>query len=220
MMDVRFEPARSTVAGPPEAIDALIALAAGQQPDPAIAAALRAAGALQAEGVHPAIEPALSAIASPVCTLTLGDWPSADSSDAGPPRAEGWLDPGTAVLLLRDRDDGPRVLTWAHTTFLPVMLARLVGLRPRPRTASHGGGVPVQGADLADLNGWEILMRWEPAAGSSGSAVLRVVDAEDGFLVQDDGGAGPALRPLTATELWCRLVALIPPVGDLASPVA
>src|SRR5262245_59951145 len=174
MSQLWLDSAKATLQAPRGVLNELVALAQGNAVEPHGSASLRAAGAVDDDGVHPAIAPALTAMTTPTCTIALARWPSKDPGTAL--NVQGWTDPATAVLLLPG-DDDTCILTWAHPTFLPVALARLVGLGPRPRRAGRQVGTPPSGprqgsedatttfrlGDWARDVGpgrWEITMRW------------------------------------------------------------
>jgi hypothetical protein len=238
MSQVRFDPAKASLQAPRGTLNHLVALAEGSAVGPDRSASLRAAGVIDDDGIHPAIAPALSAISTPVCTMTLTRWPSENPGSSL--RVEGWTNPHIAVLLLPGSDD-ICLLTWAHPTFLPVALARLVGLGPRPGRAGRQGGTPqpwprqvsrepattFRFGDWGEDAGpgrWEITMRWDPAPPSTGTATLRVLDSDDGYRAMEtpggeSGGArteGRTIRLLTSTEVWREILALLPDIDDLA----
>lgn len=128
--DVVFDPAGVTLRLSPVAFRVLVAAVqdrdSAQGTDEALPmlATLQRAGVIDGQGVHPQLRPALAAAADPICRLAL------DRDDL--PRAEGWVGARDAVLLLPGADGMADVVS-APTPFLPVTLARLVGLGARPK---------------------------------------------------------------------------------------
>jgi hypothetical protein len=182
------------------AFDRLVALArggvAGDRPGAGLAS-LEAVGAVRGGAAHPALAPALAAVARPVVRLRVTFARGADAERA----ADAWVGAHAAALLV-DRPDGARDLLTLHPSFLPAAIARLVSLGPRPRLP----GPPRL---------WRAETTWTGRGGEEASRTVRVADAEDGLRLLEPGGRE---RHTTPTAVWRLLIRLLPDTAEL-SPI-
>jgi hypothetical protein len=166
---------------------------AGQEPQPELAPALRAA-------MHPAARIALA---------------------RGRRRCLGWIE-GTDAFLMVPREQSLVELVPLSLPFLPDALARLVELGPRPRpnretlrAATNDLAVALAGG--AALPGLApIAHHWELAMTGKGGEALRsieVLDTADGLWLVESQGTEVAIRPTDATATWRRLTALVASVA-------
>jgi hypothetical protein len=233
-MTVQFDVDAATLRLDRDTFESLAAWVRGGDSDGTHLAELRSAGAVRNGRPHPSLLPGLGAVADPACRLRL--W----LRDGLGPRkvGEGWVAADAATLLL-ELPDGLCEFVAVHPTFLPVALVNLVGLGPRPRLPAPGPArlAPPVLDELLDRDAtgrepaarllaaaagiddpswvralvtggrrmWGADARW--AAGSRG---LQVLDTAVGIWLIDSGSAEMALRPSTPTEVWKRLVGLLP----------
>ena len=211
---------------------ALAALRSGADATPDGWAELEAAGAVAGGMPHPALQPALEAMRSPVCALDL---------QRGDRRGSGWVDAQVAAMLLPE-PDGRRKLVDVPTPFLPAALARMNELGPRPRVEravrlrfevpellellarrrdSRDRPEPDASAVAALLAGlrehWRAEARWPPAQGSAGRRVVEVIDTEAGLWLVVPDEPTVELWPTTPTDVWRQLAGILPRDEELAA---
>jgi hypothetical protein len=204
---------------------AVAALRAGAERAPAGWAELEAAGAVTGGVPHPALQPALEAMRSPVCALDL---------QRGDRRGAGWVDAQVAAMLLPE-PDGRRKLVDVPTPFLPAALARMNELGPRPRAepairlrfeTSELLELLARGRDTRDrpepdastvarlLAGlrehWRAEARWPPARDSPGRRVVEVIDTDAGLWLVVPDEPTVELWPTTPTDVWTQLAGILP----------
>lgn len=172
---------------------------------------LRAAGVLVGNGpeVHPLVAPALRAIAGPARRLLLR-LVGGPGHEAG---AAAWID-GEVAALLVDRagfaalapeqargesswDGPPYDLLTVHPSFLPAIVARLIGL----------GGRLVDDHRSTDQ---EATIRVWSGSTRAEERVLRVRGTGMGWRV-DGPEAAPPARVATSTQVWAALSDLLAP---------
>lgn len=197
MTAVEFDPAVGRLVVDAPTLDALLAFGAHPDGSMSAAAALRAAGVVVDDDLHPAVAGSLDVLRSPDATLSLS---------YGGRAAQCWLSESLAVLLMPPRGDGRRTLVRLHPSLLPDALARAVDLGPRPRPAA---GVPAETLDVGSgvRRWWTVLVGWATAVGVDGRA-LEVVDTDSGlYRVDRPGPDGEAwAEPTTPREVWRLLV--------------
>ena len=114
-----------------ETFDCLVAWARGTaEPGPELSE-LRDAGAIQDGVPHPKVWPGLQAVTEPLCRLQAGSIEHSGRRRIG----DGWVSSAAAAVLL-DAPDGMRELVTVHPSFLPMTIARVVRLGPRPRAGA------------------------------------------------------------------------------------
>lgn len=195
---------------------------------------LREAGVLQpGDRVHPVLDPGLAAVADPICRLVvhLRDGQGRDE------RGDAWVG-GDLVALLLDLPDGLCEFGTVHPTFLPVMLARIVELGPRPRLSGEpvpatpelldrltdpdpaqraAAARPLAHPSLAQVRrDWRAQASWHPAQGSAGVRALRILDTPDGLWLVEPHAERAVLFPTTPTAVWRELTRLLPTDIELA----
>lgn len=198
-----------------------------------VPAELRDAGVLdERDQLHPALAPGLAAVADPMCRLAVRMRDGSGRTERG----DGWVG-GDAAALLLDLPDGRCEFGIVHPTFLPVMLARVVGLGPRPRLGGEPRQATVDQLDqltdpdpasrstaaarlsapgLAELRSdWQLQAAWQPAEGSSGIRAFRVLDTPAGLWLVEPHEHRPMLFPTTPSAVWRRLVRLLPTDAEL-----
>jgi hypothetical protein len=239
-MTVHFDVDAATLRLDRETFDSLAAWVRGGEGNGGHLADLRSVGAVRNGRPHPSLLPGLGAVADPVCRLRL--W----LRDGHRPRkvGEGWVAADAATLLL-ELPDGLCEFVAVHPTFLPVALVNLVGLGPRPRLPDPSPALlaPPVLDELLDRDGagreqaarrlaaaariedsswlralvtggrrmWGADARW-----GSGSRGLQVLDTAVGIWLIEGTNDGVALRPTTPTEVWRRLVGLLPRQTEVA----
>ena len=158
---------------------------------------------------------ALAAIDAPTATLVL---------ERGEREGRGWVDDRWAAIELPGR------FIAVPTDFLPIALARLFALGPRPRVTPaerlrHRAGElatmlarrepasdsPLERTLVETLREhWRVVAHWAPAPGSPGVRVVEAIDTDAGvwLVIPDDPDV--ELWPVTPTVVWRRLTALLP----------
>ena len=218
-----FDPGRVTLVATDVAFAALR--------DGARSEELEAAGATTGGRPHPALEPAVAAMRSPVCDVRM---------QRGERRAHGWADAHVATLLV-PADAGRMRMTVVPTAFLPDALARLNDLTPRPRVergvelrltpgqlASVLAGAPDGGIDDDDAANalrsiaatkrehWRVDVAWEPADDAPATRGVEVIDTDDGLWLIQPGDDDVAVWPTTPTVVFRLLCGLLPHNDELA----
>ena len=187
----------------------LVALAAVSA-DPPVAVdpddldALRTAGLVQGEAVHPDVAAVAAAVARPAVRLRLDRL-------APPPAVEcaGWIAPGIAVLALPLPDGGDQVLAMPAAD-VAAQLAALAGLGPRP--VAPDGSPPPQSPRLR----WRVEARWFGEGGVERARSVEAIDgAGRGWWLLGPATEPPAARPTSATALFRLLCRLLPTDGEL-----
>jgi hypothetical protein len=211
---------------------AVAALRAGADAPPDGWAELEAAGAVAGGMPHPALQPALEAMRSPVCALDL---------QRGDRRGSGWVDAQVAAMLLPE-PDGRLKLVDVPTPFLPAALARMNELGPRPRIEpavrlrfevpellellargrdARSRPEPDASAVATLLAGlrehWRAEARWPPAPDSPGRRVVEVIDTEAGLWLVVPDEPTVELWPATPTGVWTLLAGILPRDEELAA---
>jgi hypothetical protein len=168
-------------------------------------AALQAAGVISGGRAHPALAGAVAAIVRPeLCTLELSHSGKA---------MQGWVSYDAAALLLPEAsgDDGRRALLAVHPTVLPVALAELVELGPRP--VADGAAPVVYLPDAIDdvHRRWRLEAAWRLEDGAAGGDGLEVLDTASGLwmLTTGDEGGPPIAWPVTPTLIWRHIVRIV-----------
>lgn len=218
----------------PQPFDALLSWAEGHDVDHEDLPTLTDAGVVIGNHPHPAIGPAVEAIAHPVCLFTLQVTPMAEGASST--QGAGWMGEETAALALDAPDEMVELICLAPT-FVPAALARVLGISPRASSRSEAIRLPRTQVDAffaADLHhrslagetapaidlifaapgacGWELSVRWPDPAGTTHTRNLRVIDTPSGFWVVADDAAGYAtLLPATPTTVWRLLLRQFPP---------
>jgi len=213
-----FDAARATVVLEPATFAELLGLAAGDPPSGTGARAerdaLQRAGVTVDGAVHEALADGVQALLSPMAELEL---------QHGAQQGEGRLD-GCAAVLVLPEGDSLRVHA-VPVAFLPAALARLVQLGPRPRV-EPAQRLPFSSAEFArTLVGaapappalgsvhrhWRFVSRWpSPTRSMPGEHGVEVLDAEHGLWLVVPDGADIELWPTTPSQVWRRLVGLVP----------
>lgn len=193
-------------------------------------AALREAGVLGLEGIHPEVEAALAPMQRPVCELVVRD-------DGRP--AEGWM-ASNAVTFVVAGDDGLVDVSVLHPSLLPWTLAALVELGPRRRSQTAaklrlaradlerllGSREPEAGRGsareeapeeveraldaLAGARRWRAEARWSGPGGQRSERAVEAIDTDAGLWLVEPDGSELSLRPVTSTTAW-RLLIRLPP---------
>jgi len=193
-------------------------------------AALREAGVLGPEGIHPEVEAALAPMQRPVCELVV--------RDGGRP-AEGWM-ASNAVTFVVAGDDGLADVSVLHPSLLPWTLAALVELGPRRRSQTAaklrlgradlerllGSRDPEAGRGsareeapeeveraldaLAGARRWRAEARWSGPGGQRSERAVEAIDTDAGLWLIEPDGSELSLRPVTSTTAW-RLLIRLPP---------
>ena len=115
-----------------ETFDHLVAWARGsEEPGPELSE-LRDAGAIQDGVPHPKVWSGLQAVTEPVCRLQMGSIEHSGRRRIG----DGWVS-SEAAALLPAAPDGRRELVTVHPSFIPMTIARVVRLGPRPRSGTE-----------------------------------------------------------------------------------
>lgn len=239
MTEASFDPGMGALVASAAAIDALRRLGRGEEltggeGDPAGHEELERAGALRSGAPHPALEPTLDAVAAPVCEAALA---------RGDRRARVWVDARVSVLLVPE-PDGRLKLGTVPTPFLPLALARVNGLGPRPRIEpavrlsfsagdlarllaerdlaavwSAAPDTPETAAARALVRGlrehWRVEVRWAPAPDSPGVRAVEVIDTDAGLWLVVPDDPGVELWPTSPTTVFRRLAALLPATEEL-----
>lgn len=158
---------------------------------------------------------ALAAMDAPTATLEIA---------RGDREGRGWVDDRWAAIEIPGR------FVAVPTDFLPVALARLLDLGPRPRM-EPAERLRYRAGELASMlalreapqdseaartlvetlrEHWRVEARWSPAPRSPGVRIVEAIDTEAGvwLVVPDDPDV--ELWPVTPTILWRRLTALLP----------
>lgn len=187
----------------------LVALAAVAA-DPPVAVdpdgldALRAAGLVQGEAVHPDVAAVAAAVARPAVRLRLDRL-------APPPEVQcaGWVVPGLAVLALPLPDGGDGVLA-VPAGEVVAQLAALAGLGPRP--VAPDGSPPPESPRLH----WRAEARWFGEGGAERVRSVAAFDGEErGWWLLDPVTDPPTPRPTSATVLFRLLCRLLPTDDEL-----
>lgn len=207
-MSVDFDASTGRLQAGRSELDALLAWSDGASADPAGLASLEAAGAVQDESPHPRLAPLLEVLADPVCVLGV--------ESSGPPALEGGVVPGLAAVTVRGADGETWQLFGADPSFLPALVARVVGLGPRRRT----GDEPRQlGADeLAERCAapghvrWTATTTWSTPDGPAGRRVDVLDHSPVGLWLLEPADRLTLLWPTTSTAVWRSLTTLLP--GD------
>jgi hypothetical protein len=205
----------------------LDALVAGTPTD-----GLRAAGLVGADGVDPALAPAVAAVTDPLAAVAF---------ERDGAQARIWVAPRASAIVM-PAGPGRRRLVGVPTRFVPDAVARLAELGPRPRHdppvrlrfapgalatllagrtfAAPLAGGPAENAAAerlaAGLRGhWRAEARWRPSAASPGVRAVEVVDTEDGLWHVVPDGPEVELWPSTPTHVFRQLAALLPRDAEL-----
>jgi hypothetical protein len=192
---------------------------------------LEAAGATTDGRLHPALEPAVTAMRAPVCDVRM---------QRGERQGHGWVDAQVAALLV-PADEGRMRMTVLPTAFLPDALARLNDLAPRPRVkravelhltpaqlAVVLAGSPDAGSDDDDAadalrsiaatkrEHWRVDVTWEPAEDADATRGVEVIDTDDGLWLIQARDDDVAVWPTTPTVVFRLLCGLLPHNDELA----
>jgi hypothetical protein len=168
-------------------------------------------------------EAALAAVRAPICEIALALDDRTGSAWVGP----AWC------LLSVPLDDGRRRVHAGPTDWLPILLARLNGLQPRPRQkAEHGLRLDAAGLAQALAGGvadprvdellrtrvghWRATARWSAPAGAPSTRTIEVIDCLTGLWRVSATGDQVELEPTTPTAVWRELVGLLPSDQELA----
>jgi hypothetical protein len=172
---------------------------AGRAPDLAVASAFPFPAAHAGE-----------AIRAPVATVTVRH---ADARGEG--WMSGWCSPTTAVVALAPDEDGLQELLVRPVLALPALLARLLGLGPRPRVERAARFVDRGTVDVAIADG-DLTSRWTVAVDRlpAPPGAVSVVDSAEGFWQVEPVDAGLRLRPWTSSRVWDELAAACAPRSD------
>lgn len=147
-------------------------------------------------------------------------------------RTVGWIGPEATVLATADPDGRYVVAAVPGADVLPLLVARLTGLGPRPRppvdaeplevargaigrVLEAGAAEAGPGARLASRwrEQWRVAVAWRTADGTAARDGCDVVDADAGlWLVEPAGFDRLALGPVGADVVWRRLLGLVPSV--------
>ncbi len=188
-MSVRFVPSAGEFLLDQAAFDALISWVSTDEQAGSQLDEFRQAGVITPDGLHSDLASAVAAVVRPLCQLRLDVF----DHDGTERSAEGWIDADTCALLA-DRKNGLRHFFEAHPTLIPAVVARLVGLRPRPKPVDSVEPLLMPRAVLEGLLGGSVAEREAAAArfASHGDDRHSVID----LLV-----AGP-WRRWTVTTMW------------------
>ena len=212
MSAASFDLATGRLDAPRAAIEAL--LEGGSSPD------LERAGALVDGDPHPRLAAALATIREPLCEMGL---------QRGDREGRGWVSPALAVLLVPGQE-GCLTLRSLPPAYLPVVLARMNDLGPRPR-ADRPERHRFAAGELAQLlatrgpgtlaatlrEHWRVELSWAPSPESPGVRALEVVDTDEGIWLVVPDGAGVELWPSTPTMVFRLLTGLLPRDHELAA---
>lgn len=118
------------------------------------------------------------------------------------------VDYATAALALPAEPDGTRRVLGMHVSLLPAALCRLVDLRPGPDGPRDE---TVLGPGVGTVRRhWELVSDWHLQDGRRGGSTLGVLDTDRGWWrVTDPQDAHARVRPVTATEVWRAVTALV-----------
>jgi len=136
--------------------------------------------------------------------------------------ATGWIGPELSVLAIPE-GDGLEEIKACPTGFLPARLAGYLSLGPRRH---QPGSALVEKLHLdaaTDTTGiadriraalrlrWRVTVSWK-----TGSRSLEVIDAgEEGLWIAEEEGELLRINGATATEVWVRLLSLLPKAEEL-----
>jgi hypothetical protein len=200
---VEYDPASGALSAPAPLIAALL-----REPD-APPADLEPSGAVVGSRLAGGLARAVAAVAASRCELRL---------ERGPRIARGWVaaDRATFVAPL---PDGRARLRNVPPEFVPEALARLNDLGPRPR-AQADAPLAFSPADLAQRiatwpglrEHWRVAAAWPPG----GSRAVEVVDTDGGLWLVAPGTERVELQPVSPSDVFLLLCALLPDDGELA----
>lgn len=189
---------------------------------------LAAAGVLSADGPHPLLLPGLAAVHAPVCTLEIHA-----AGAAAVHLHHGWVAPEAAAFLLFVREDVYEFVT-VGPTFTPAAVAQVLRLGPRTPTqraepfdttvdevdALFAEDTDIRQAAVAERRAGRVVVGWAGPDGESKGRGLIVLDGPEGLFVADPDEAGGAVawRPVDSSEVWRRIVMLLPGDEELAAP--
>lgn len=246
MTEVLFETQTGRLRLDRQSFETLARWAAGtEDPGPEMAA-LREAGVIEQDRLHPALAAALAAVTDPICRLRV----RLVDHDGREVTGVGWITPDAAALLL-DLPAGLAELVSVDPTFLPASLARIVRLGPRPRLPAGTPEMELPARRLAALMAidparrrqarealaadseqqahplvaslltapwtvWGIDVSWSAKGDAPRGRALRVADIDAGMLRIESTAGTATLMPTTPTELWRRLTLLLPTDDELA----
>lgn len=189
---------------------------------------LAAAGVPSADGPHPLLLPGLAAVRAPVCTIQMHV-----AGAAAVHLHHGWVTPEAAAFLLFVREDVYEFVT-VGPTFSPAAIAQILRLGPRTLAqptepfdttvddvdALFAEDTDIRQAAVAERRAGRVVVGWAGPDGESNSRGLIVLDGSEGLFVADPDEAGGAVawRPVDGSEVWRRIVMLLPGDGELAAP--
>jgi len=231
-IEISFDGTTGVLRAPPSAWAVLRAVIGGSDTvDDAARRELESAHVLVGDAVHPSLVPALAAIRAPICSLALS---------RGSRTASAWIDGRVAALHLPE-PDGRLTLTTVPTSFVPIALAKMNDLSPRPHcppraplrlragelatllafgragVAAHREGPEAVRALVAGLREhWRVEARWARSPASPGVRVVEVVDTRDGLWLVTPDDPYVELSPSTPSAVFEALVRLLPRDADLA----
>lgn len=137
-MRLRFDTATGRLRLDSELFRHLAGWAAGTQPPGPVLKEFRAAGVLQGAAPHPALAAGLHAVRVPQCRLRVDLRDRRGRAETG----ECWVCDEPVAALLLELPDGLAEFITLDPAFLPVALARVVELGPRPRAAAQPLPIP------------------------------------------------------------------------------
>lgn len=233
-MTMRFDTETGVLRLDQDSFDSLVTWYADGMPEGPELAALREAGASTAGHPHPDVANGLEAVTGYRSQLRLDCADHTGEELSG----DGWASASDAALLL-DSAPGLRDFLALRPELVPVMVARVVHLGPRPRhdsapvllprdvfegllgatardrasAAERYGGEP-SGLIGTLVDGpwlrWSVTSRWYTPEGDPASKVVDVIDTVEGLWWVDMDGMDVSTRPTNATAIWRRLSSLLP----------
>lgn len=132
-MRLMFDTATGRLRLDPEMFRHLAGWAAGTQPPGSVLGEFREAGVIQGGAPHPALAAGLHAVRAPRCRLRADLRAAQGRTETG----ECWVSDEPVAALLLDLPDGLVEFVTLDPAFLPLALARVVELGPRPRLAAQ-----------------------------------------------------------------------------------
>ncbi|MGQ0465029.1 MAG: hypothetical protein ACT4QG_06875 [Sporichthyaceae bacterium] len=220
MTAVDFDPTTGRLRLTAEAFEGLAA------DDPRMAEEFTAAGVRGEKGFHPLLKPGLAAVRGPVCEVAVQV-----AGAFAVHHHRGWISGEAAAFLLQSTPDRWEFLT-VGPTFAPAGLAHVLRLGPRPRrglpevpwpdvdslfdesaavrTTEAERFIEALGVDAAE-SGWRAsrtLVVWPGPDDAPAGRDLVLFDHPAG--VAEHRADPPRWVPSTVTDVWARLVALLP----------
>ncbi|ADD41130.1 hypothetical protein [Stackebrandtia nassauensis] len=233
-MTMRFDTETGVLRLDQASFDSLVTWYGDGMPDGPDLAELHEAGASTAGHPHPDVANGLEAVTGYRSRLRLDCVDHTGEELTG----DGWAGLADAALLL-DSEEGLRDFLALRPELIPVMVARIVHLGPRPRVDAEavrlprdvfegllGATEPERAAAAERCGGeptnvigalvdgpwlyWTVTSSWYTPEGEPASRAVRVVDTVAGLWSIHMDGMSVSMTPTNATAIWRGLSGLIP----------